>query len=196
MQASQSGFLDIGMTVFLFIRLYNFNFFFFLPQNKTADAAEAFLSTIDKTFDFASDVIGNTLLSGYRRLENAKLSETVDTVRRDMEQAEVTKRGMKIGENAVSTSLNVLENLGMQAISVITDQSNVKKLDSIFISKRENAEISQDEDKPFSRLFEDNCGGAHLQVGKIFIIDLSIIRCDMLLFVFRRFLVQVFFFLL
>ncbi|CAG8660807.1 1771_t:CDS:2, partial [Paraglomus occultum] len=65
------------------------------------DTAEVLLSTIDKTFDFASNVLGNAVLGGYNKLstESAKLQEQIQ-VGRLSEQLQATRLIEPIGNLA------------------------------------------------------------------------------------------------
>ncbi|KNE54561.1 hypothetical protein AMAG_00530 [Allomyces macrogynus ATCC 38327] len=81
-------------------------------------AAETVLSSIDKTFDFASDLLGNAVLTGYRTVasETSKVTKRVEELATDptMTHAVAQSRGL------ASQGIGALEQLGKTAFDVIS----------------------------------------------------------------------------
>ncbi|KAJ3366985.1 hypothetical protein GGF32_000046 [Allomyces javanicus] len=81
-------------------------------------AAETVLSSIDKTFDFASDLLGNAVMTGYRTVasETSKVTKRVEELATDptMSHAVAQSRGL------ASQGIGALEHLGKTAFDVIS----------------------------------------------------------------------------
>ncbi|KAJ3369104.1 hypothetical protein GGF31_005563 [Allomyces arbusculus] len=81
-------------------------------------AAETVLTSIDKTFDFASDLLGNAVLTGYRTVasETSKVTKRVEELAADptMSHAVAQSRGL------ASQGIGALEQLGKTAFDVIS----------------------------------------------------------------------------
>ncbi|KNE56207.1 hypothetical protein, variant [Allomyces macrogynus ATCC 38327] len=81
-------------------------------------AAETVMSSIDKTLDFASDLLGNAVLTGYRTVasETSKATKRVEELAADptLSQAVAQSRGL------ASQGIGALEQLGKTAFDVIS----------------------------------------------------------------------------
>ncbi|KAL1924189.1 uncharacterized protein VTP21DRAFT_7224 [Calcarisporiella thermophila] len=92
----------------------------FRVKEKVETTAEALLSTIDKTFDFASNALGSAVFGGYRNLQQANLGKRLDELRQNVDTTPV----QQVSENVVSQSLGALELLGKRAMEVVNEQRN------------------------------------------------------------------------
>ncbi|KNE56208.1 hypothetical protein AMAG_02042 [Allomyces macrogynus ATCC 38327] len=89
-----------------------------LMQRTAGHAAETVMSSIDKTLDFASDLLGNAVLTGYRTVasETSKATKRVEELAADptLSQAVAQSRGL------ASQGIGALEQLGKTAFDVIS----------------------------------------------------------------------------
>ncbi|KAJ1911508.1 hypothetical protein IWQ60_010101 [Tieghemiomyces parasiticus] len=86
------------------------------------ETGDLLLGTLDKTFDFASNLLGSAVLGGYRTLEQANLSDKLAQLRANPEAKQALDRSLKLGENAMRGSLAALENLGRSAVDVVNEK--------------------------------------------------------------------------
>ncbi|KAJ3289166.1 hypothetical protein HK104_007686 [Borealophlyctis nickersoniae] len=126
-------------------------------KHAAVEGVEAIFSTIDKTFDFASHALGTTLMTGYKKLEEAKLGEraleTVSSITRELDQS-VRHHG--------NQSVGALENLGKKAMEIVGTTTGL--VDTPATERNSSPAFGQAAGRPkIVQLFEDNSGTAHLQ---------------------------------
>ncbi|KAL7748352.1 hypothetical protein RI367_006313 [Sorochytrium milnesiophthora] len=82
-------------------------------------ASEAVFSTLD----YASDFLGNAVLSGYRAVsaESAKISDKVEELKNDAKTRQVVESSGVLAKDVASHSLEALEQLGRKAMGVINE---------------------------------------------------------------------------
>ncbi|KAJ1984910.1 hypothetical protein H4R34_000361 [Dimargaris verticillata] len=91
-----------------------------------AETGDLLLGTLDKTFDFASNLLGNAVLGGYRTVEDARLAEHLEQLRDNADARERLTASLKIGESAMRSGLGALESLGRNAVGVINVQRQAR----------------------------------------------------------------------
>ncbi|RUS23152.1 hypothetical protein BC937DRAFT_91839 [Endogone sp. FLAS-F59071] len=143
----------------ILVRKINFPTVTLPGQKQATQSAEALLSTIDKTLDFASNALGTVVLGGYRNLQTVNLQEKIGQVKQEMKQSRV----VDVGENVVTQSLNALELLGQKAISAINKDS-LRPRDGRRSSpeKQDGYKSTRITTLTMKVLFEENTGQAHL----------------------------------
>ncbi|KAI9143186.1 hypothetical protein BKA69DRAFT_1123336 [Paraphysoderma sedebokerense] len=138
-------------------------------KQTAAEATETVLQTIDKTFDFATDLLGNAVLTGYKFVnsESSKLSQRVEGIKSQADKSELVHQSKEVSEKAVKDGLGALEFLGKKAMDVINE---TRKPLLQTPGQNASASWSAESKKPktpaaitLKSLFEDNCGNAHLQ---------------------------------
>ncbi|KAJ3045231.1 hypothetical protein HDV00_011103 [Rhizophlyctis rosea] len=131
-------------------------------QQTAAEGVETFLSAIDKTFDYASNTLGNTLLTGYKKLEEANLGEraraAVNNITRDIDQSMRANQTVQSGGAVLNQTFNALESLGKTAVNMVGAQARQTWSDE----SAEDKAVKPSR-PTIERLFEDNAGSAHLQ---------------------------------
>ncbi|RKP36315.1 hypothetical protein BJ085DRAFT_36804 [Dimargaris cristalligena] len=95
------------------------------PAALAADAGDSLLGTLDKTFDFASNILGNAVLGGYKTIEQANLAERLTQLRDNPETRQALDNSLWLGESAMKSSLAALENLGRSAVNVVNEKRKV-----------------------------------------------------------------------
>ncbi|KAJ1965516.1 hypothetical protein H4R35_007056, partial [Dimargaris xerosporica] len=91
-----------------------------------AETGDLLLGTLDKTFDFASNLLGNAVLGGYKTVEDARLAEHLEHLRDNVDAREKLAASLKIGESAMRSGLGALESLGRNAVDVISDKRQAR----------------------------------------------------------------------
>ncbi|KAJ1512847.1 hypothetical protein HMI55_006086, partial [Coelomomyces lativittatus] len=124
------------------------------------ETAEGVMSTIDKTFNFASGLLGNAVVSGYNVIssETSKLSKSLESYREDIStesKSPILSHSREIVNNIATQGVDALEQVGKRAVNILTPT----------IQKKEDLPNVPAPSNPlpnFSTYFENHGGSAHL----------------------------------
>ncbi|KAJ1656353.1 hypothetical protein IWQ61_004056 [Dispira simplex] len=92
------------------------------PVALASEAGDKLLNTLDVTFDFASNFLGNAVFGGYRTIEQANLGEKLQQLRANPETRQKLEESLTMGNTAVKSGLAALESLGRSTVAVINEQ--------------------------------------------------------------------------
>ncbi|KAJ1960899.1 hypothetical protein IWQ62_004054 [Dispira parvispora] len=92
------------------------------PVALASEAGDKLLTTLDATFDFASNFLGNAVFGGYRTIEQANLGEKLQRLRANSEARQKLEESLAVGNTAVQSGLAALENLGRSTVAAINEQ--------------------------------------------------------------------------
>lgn len=133
-----------------------------VPTGSITHTTESVMKAIDTTFDFTSDLLGNAVMGGYRKLEAANISEKLDTLKQSIETNEVLHHGQAVGQTLFANGLSALEAIGsvvgVQAAESLAKAARGKSEKSVTVRT-----VNKKRKMTLTDYFEDNCGNAHLQ---------------------------------
>ncbi|KAI9202959.1 uncharacterized protein BJ171DRAFT_157241 [Polychytrium aggregatum] len=109
--------------------------------------AESLLIQMDKTLDMAASAVGQTIMTGYRKIGESHLVK-------DVRESETLQQGLEIGQQAVSQGLQTLEYFGAKALSALMDIGSPTEV---------SPSNPVGESKSIEQLFEEQGGGVRLQ---------------------------------
>lgn len=144
----------------------------FVKTDSILHSTETILSTIDKTLDFTSDLLGNAVLGGYRQIEKANLPEKLGNIEKSLKETVMNEKGLtEVLKSGVGALEMIGSVVGTKATAVLAEtrlrqraeaseydqnSGDGKKSDGSSVKKKRKVNLDD--------LFEDNCGNAHLQV--------------------------------
>ncbi|TPX34539.1 hypothetical protein SmJEL517_g02891 [Synchytrium microbalum] len=122
------------------------------PIHAVSHAAEALLSKMDEGLNSVSDAVGNSLFSGYKKIEEAKIGEKVLALQNHAANHEMLQQSRDLSQDALSSGLAALEGLGQQAMNFFGSRPTQAPTK---LTKQQTSST-----KTFSSVFNESEGGA------------------------------------